>query len=106
MDLRIYLPNQAWWLEIAIRSSIGTDSHVLALDARNATRASFALSAGTAVPLSALSAVHEMILFWLGQMIPQTLNNIISPRPPPIPIEIVLLATSFVVWLPTVNVKQ
>ena len=46
-----------------MKNNIGTDSHVFVRDARNATRASFADSGGTAVPFSALSAVQEIIRF-------------------------------------------
>src|SRR5438105_15273328 len=81
--------------EAAIKKSIGTDSQVLVREARKATRPSLADSAGIAVPFSALSAVHEIILFWLGQMIPQTLNNITRPRAPPMPIENVEVLTIF-----------
>lgn len=46
-----------------IRNSIGIDSQVLVRDAKKAIRASFAESAGTAVPFSALSAVQDIIRF-------------------------------------------
>src|SRR5215216_1633538 len=72
-----------------MKNNIGTDNQVFVREARKAIRASLADSGGIAALFSALSAVQEMILFWLGQIIPQTLKSMMIPIAPPMPIEAV-----------------
>jgi len=59
----IYFPKMGKWLAAAMKNSIGTDNQVFILEARNALLTSFAFSAGTALPFSAASYPHAIILF-------------------------------------------
>ena len=87
----IHTPNMEKCEEAPISNNIGTDNQVFVRDAKNATRPNFADSGGIAVPFSALSAVHDIMRFWFGQIIPHTLSIIINPSPPPRPIAYDLL---------------
>src|SRR5688500_8122183 len=78
----IYLPNTTQSCsEVPINSNIGSNIHALVREAMNAWRAN---SGGAAGPSPAVAAI---ILLLLGQIIPQTFNNMPIPYAPPKPIE-------------------
>src|SRR5215217_9613479 len=81
--------------DVAMKNSIGNDSHVFVRDAMKACRASSGAAAG---PVPAVAARMRLLL---GQMIPQTFKSITMPYVPPIPIEYALLLAKL--WSPTLK---
>src|ERR1017187_7612150 len=69
-------------VRILLPEDHGTERKKLVREARNAWRAMVAALAG-GVPAS----VPRMIFLLFGQMMPQTLNSITMPKPPPTPME-------------------
>ena len=62
-----------------MKNSIGMDSATFVREARKATRRALAFS-------SSVAGTMPRIFFWLGQISTQTLNSMMRPSHPPMPI--------------------
>ena len=69
-----------------MKNSMGIEKKVLTRDARPAAFAAFA-AAGLAWPPAATASADAMLTFWLRQITPHTLRNIVVASNAPIPID-------------------
>ena len=79
--------NQSGWAANTMNHSIGIENRVLHRDARAARLAAAGASGLASPPLATVSAL-PMTIFWLRQITPQTLRNIVRPRSMPVRIAV------------------
>src|SRR5207245_6335122 len=78
--------------EVPMKKSIGSDNHALVREAMKAWRASSGAAGGP-------PCKPPIIRLLAGQMMPQTLSNMIMPSAPPTPIERDLLPAKCCPWI-------